>query len=92
MCIRDRFIAPAFALGHFLLNVHKPLHSEMCIRDSYDILARQEYLGHTRTAKTHKVSYKSKKTRKNEEAVSYTHLDVYKRQVDFSALLFGKKN
>ena len=33
----------------------------------YDILARQEYLGHTITAKTHKVSYKSKKTRKNEE-------------------------
>ena len=32
----------------------------MCIRD-------REYLGHTITAKTHKVSYKSKKTRKNEE-------------------------
>ena len=37
----------------------------------YDILARQEYLGHTITAKTHKVSYKSKKTRKNEEEQRY---------------------
>jgi len=24
---RPEFIAPAFPLGHFLLNVHKPLHS-----------------------------------------------------------------
>ena len=25
--LRPAFIAPAFALGHFLLNVHKPLHT-----------------------------------------------------------------
>ncbi len=33
---RPAFIAPAFALGHFLLNVHKPLHS---------VLFRGGYLG-----------------------------------------------
>lgn len=31
----------------------------------YDILTRKEYLGHTITGKTYKVSYKSKKTKKN---------------------------
>ena len=36
MSIRPAFIAPAFALGHFLLNVHKPLHS---------VLFRGGYLG-----------------------------------------------
>ena len=34
--LRPAFIAPAFALGHFLLNVHKPLHS---------VLFRGGYLG-----------------------------------------------
>lgn len=41
----------------------------------YDILARQEYLGHTITAKTHKVSYKSKRpgrTKKNNAISSQT--------------------
>ncbi len=33
----------------------------------YDILARKEYLGHTITGKSYKVSYKSKKTKKNPE-------------------------
>ena len=40
----------------------------------YDILTRQEYLGHTITAKTYKVSYKSKKTRKNAEDKRYFFL------------------
>jgi len=36
-------------------------------RSIYDILARQEYRGHTVTAKTQKVSYKSHKTLRNPE-------------------------
>ena len=41
----------------------------------YDILTRKEYLGHTITAKTHKVSYKSKRpgrTKKNNAISSQT--------------------
>lgn len=37
----------------------------------YDILARKEYLGHTITGKSYKVSYKSKKTKKNPEEKRY---------------------
>lgn len=37
----------------------------------YDILTRKEYLGHTITGKSYKVSYKSKKTRKNPEDKQY---------------------
>lgn len=48
----------------------------------YDILARQEYLGHTITAKTHKVSYKSKKTRKNEEEQRYFFPNTHEPLVD----------
>ena len=37
----------------------------------YDILTRKEYLGHTITGKSYKVSYKSKKTKKNPEEKQY---------------------
>ena len=37
----------------------------------YDILGRKEYLGHTITGKSYKVSYKSKKTKKNPEEKQY---------------------
>ena len=55
------------------------------------ILERMDYLGHTVNFKTHVKSYKNRKKIDNSpeqwrifenthEAVSYTHLDVYKRQ------------
>ncbi|GHU79796.1 hypothetical protein FACS1894191_3430 [Clostridia bacterium] len=48
----------------------------------YDILARREYLGHTVTAKTYKVSYKSKKTRKNPEDKQYLFPDTHEALID----------
>ena len=48
----------------------------------YDILARQEYLGHTITAKTHKVSYKSKKTKKNPEEKQYFFPNTHEALID----------
>ena len=48
----------------------RPAPEDACLwtqRSIYDILARQEYRGHTVTAKTQKVSYKSKKTLQNPE-------------------------
>ena len=48
----------------------------------YDILARQEYLGHTITAKTYKVSYKSKKTRKNAEDKRYFFENTHEAIID----------
>lgn len=56
----------------------------------YDILARQEYLGHTITAKTHKVSYKSKKTRKNEEEQRYFFPNTHEPLVDEEPLNLRK--
>ena len=48
----------------------------------YDILQRQEYLGHTITAKTYKVSYKSKKTKKNPEDKRYFFPNTHEPLVD----------
>jgi len=47
----------------------------------YDMLARQEYLGHTITGKTYKVSYKSKKTKKNPEEKRYFFPNTPLRQL-----------
>lgn len=48
----------------------------------YDILARQEYLGHTVTAKTYKVSYKSKKGRKNPSEKQYFFPNTHEALID----------
>ena len=48
----------------------------------YDILTRKEYLGHTITGKTYKVSYKSKKTKKNPEEKQYFFPNTHEALVD----------
>ena len=48
----------------------------------YDILSRKEYLGHTVTAKSYKVSYKSKKTRRNSEDKQYFFPNTHEALVD----------
>lgn len=57
----------------------------------YDILARVEYLGHTVTAKTHKVSYKSKKTRKNDEDRRYFFPDTHEPLIDKETFELAQK-
>lgn len=48
----------------------------------YDMLARPEYLGHTVTGKTYKVSYKSKKTVKNPIEKRYFFKNTHEPLVD----------
>ena len=48
----------------------------------YDILARKEYLGHTITGKSYKVSYKSKKTKKNPEEKQYFFPNTHEPLID----------
>lgn len=48
----------------------------------YDILARQEYIGNTITGKTYKVSYKSKKTKKNSPEKRYFFSDTHEALID----------
>lgn len=48
----------------------------------YDILSRKEYLGHTITGKTYKVSYKSKKTKKNPEEKQYFFPNTHEALID----------
>jgi site-specific DNA recombinase len=57
----------------------------------YDILARQEYLGHTITAKTYKVSYKCKKTRKNPEGKRYFFPNTHEPLVDEETFALAQK-
>ena len=57
----------------------------------YDILTRQEYLGHTITAKTCKVSYKSKKTRKNPEDKRYFFPNTHEALVDEETFALAQK-
>lgn len=57
----------------------------------YDILARQEYLGHTITAKTYKVSYKSKKTRKNGEDNRYFFPNTHEPLIDEETFNLAQK-
>ncbi|ANU53471.1 recombinase family protein [Acutalibacter muris] len=57
----------------------------------YDILARQEYLGHTITAKTYKVSYKSKKTRKNAEDKRYFFPNTHEPLIDEETFELAQK-
>ncbi|RKJ75010.1 DUF4368 domain-containing protein [Butyricicoccus sp. 1XD8-22] len=57
----------------------------------YDILTRQEYLGHTITAKTCKVSYKSKKTRKNPEDKRYFFPNTHEPLIDEETFALAQK-
>ena len=57
----------------------------------YDILARQEYLGHTITAKTYKVSYKSKKTKKNPDDKRYFFPNTHEPIIDEATFELAQK-
>lgn len=57
----------------------------------YDILARKEYLGHTLTAKSYKVSYKSKKTRRNPEEKQYFFPDTHEALIDSETFELAQK-
>ena len=57
----------------------------------YDILTRQEYLGHTITAKTYKASYKSKKTRKNAEDKRYFFPNTHEPLIDEETFALAQK-
>ena len=57
----------------------------------YDILARREYLGHTYTNKSHKVSFKSRKVIKHPEEEHYVFLNTHKPLVDQSTFDLAKK-
>ena len=63
------------------------LNREMCIRDRIsNMLQNETYIGNMVQGRSVKISYKSKKCLRQDPAdwvvaVSYTHLDVYKRQL-----------
>lgn len=57
----------------------------------YDILTRKEYLGHTVTGKSYKVSYKSKKTRKNPEDKQYFFPNTHQPLVDEATFELAQK-
>ncbi len=57
----------------------------------YDILSRQEYLGHTVTGKTYKVSYKSKQTKKNPEDKRYFFPDTHEALIDKDTFELAQK-
>lgn len=48
----------------------------------YDILGRKEYLGHTLTGKSYKVSYKSKKTKRIPEEKQYFFPNTHEALID----------
>ena len=48
----------------------------------YDILCRKEYLGHTLTGKSYKVSYKSKKTKRIPEEKQYFFPNTHEALID----------
>lgn len=57
----------------------------------YDILARKEYLGHTITGKSYKVSYKSKKTKKNPEEKRYFFPNTHEPLIDEETFELAQK-
>lgn len=57
----------------------------------YDVLTRQEYLGHTITAKTYKVSYKSKKTKKNAADKQHFFANTHKPLIDEATFALAQK-
>lgn len=57
----------------------------------YDILSRKEYLGHTITGKSCKVSYKSKKIRKNPVEKQYVFLNTHEALIDEETFSLAQK-
>jgi DNA invertase Pin-like site-specific DNA recombinase len=57
----------------------------------YDMLARREYLGHTYTSKTHKVSYKSKKTVKHSPNEQLCFPNTHEALVDEQTFQIAQK-
>lgn len=57
----------------------------------YDILSRKEYLGHTVTAKSYKVSYKSKKVRRNPEDKQYFFPNTHEALIDEETFELAQK-
>jgi len=57
----------------------------------YDILTRKEYLGHTFTGKSYKVSYKSKKTRRNPEEKQYFFPNTHEPLIDEATFELAQK-
>ena len=86
---------PAVHLARF----HEGVNRSKPVKDPYgwgsstivNILKKREYLGHTITAKTHKVSYKSKKTRKNEEEQRYFFPNTHEPLVDEETFELAQK-
>ena len=58
----------------------------------YDILTRKEYLGHTITGKSYKVSYKSKKTKKNPEEKQYFFPNTHEPLIDEETFDLDRKS
>ena len=57
----------------------------------YDILARKEYLGHTLTGKSYKVSYKSKKTKRIPEEKQYFFQNTHEPLIDEETFELAQK-
>jgi hypothetical protein len=57
----------------------------------YDMLVRQEYLGHTITAKVTKISYKSTKVRKNPEEKRYFFANTHEPLIDEATFELAQK-
>lgn len=57
----------------------------------YGILARQEYLGHTITGKSYKVSYKCKKTKKNPDDKRYFFPNTHEALIDEETFELAQK-
>ena len=76
MCIRDRAHIPRDILTGKLTASYT--NNEMAINREAEVNAKNKNIGAP-------PSYLKQKRRDNLEAVSYTHLDVYKRQGQYSA-------
>lgn len=57
----------------------------------YDILSRKEYLGHTITGKSYKVSYKSKKIKKNPVEKQYIFPNTHEALIDEETFSLAQK-
>ena len=57
----------------------------------YDILSRKEYLGHTLTAKSYKISYKCKKTKRNPEEKQYFFPNTHEPLIDEETFELAQK-
>lgn len=57
----------------------------------YDILSRREYLGHTITQKSYKVSYKSKKVKKNPKEKQYFFANTHEALIDEETFALAQK-